>query len=78
MLVDQNAHLLVARPGVAKVACQRGDATVHLGYRDRFVIEPLDRGEERRTVPGSTAVTGEASLRSRHECVTKPCLFRPE
>lgn len=49
MLVDEHTDLLVARPDEAQVACQGRNPTVHLGDRDRIVVESLDRREQRWT-----------------------------
>lgn len=48
VLVDEHADLLVAWARVVQMACQSRDAAVDLGDRQRVVVQPLDRGEQRR------------------------------
>jgi hypothetical protein len=76
MLVDENAHLLVARPSVPQVARQRCDpsSTSAIG-----TDSSSRRSIAARTVApirGAAADIAEALLLSRHECETQPCLFR--
>ena len=74
VLVDEDADLLIAWPTEPEMACQSRDAPVDLRDWQCIVVEPLDRGEKRRSDPRSCCGHSStvADVLSRHDHGTVP------